>query len=264
MIGLRHERDRHAALLRERLDAGLVDHVVVGGLQRVRVTEVDLVLARPRLAFGGLDAHAGGGHRVADLAHELFVVAGGEDVVVEDVGHRRREVLVAERVRLLVALAVEEELELGAEHGLEAERAATVDLRLQHLARRRCDRRPVVPLDVAEDERGRLVPGHAAQRPEVWLEPEVAVASLPARHRVAGDGIHLHLEREQVVAAFDLVARVQFLEEELGVQPLAHQPSLHVGEGRDHRVDRARLDVRPQLLQGQHAATISQPESSTA
>jgi hypothetical protein len=173
-------------------------------------------------------------------------------VVVEDVRDRRRQILVAALVRLLVALLVEEELELGAEHRLEAKRAAAVDLRLQHLPRGRRDRRAVMPLNVAEHERGRLVPRDPPQCAEVGLEAEVAVPALPARHRVARDGVHLHLEGEEVVAAFDLVTGVELLQEEVRMEALAHQAPLHVGERRDHRVDGSRLDVRPQLIECQH------------
>ena len=42
------------------------------------------------------------------------------------------------------------------------------------------------------------------------------------------------------------------LEEELGVKALAHQPSLHVGEGDNNRVNRAGLDRGPQLFETQH------------
>ena len=160
------------------------------------------------------------------------------------------------RARLVEALAEEEELELRADHRVVAHRLRLRDLRLQQLPRRRRDRRPVVADDVAQDERGRLVPRDAAQRAEIRLQPEVAVAALPARERVPGNRVHLHLEREQVVAPLDLVAGVELLEEERRVQPLAHHPALHVGERRDHRVDRAAVDVDPQLLERQHEATI--------
>ena len=155
-------------------------------------------------------------------------------------------------VRLLVGLLEQVELELGADHRREAERLRPLDLRAKHLARRGSDRRAVVPADVAEDERGRLEPGNAPQRRQVGRHAEVAVAPLPARERVAGDGIHLHLQREQVVAALDRVARVDLVDEELALQALAHQPSLHVGEGDDDGVDRARLHVRPQLVEAEH------------
>jgi hypothetical protein len=77
-----------------------------------------------------------------------------------------------------------------------------------------------VPDDVAEDEGGRLEPRDAAERGEIGSEPEVAVALLPARDPVPRHGIHLHLECEQIVAAFDPVLGDVLLEEELGVQAL--------------------------------------------
>ena len=156
------------------------------------------------------------------------------------------------RVRLLVALAEEEELELRAERRVEAHPLRALELGLQNLPRRGRHRRAVVPLDVAEHEHRGLVPGDPPQRLEVRGEAEVAVAALPARERVARNRVHLHLEGEQVVAAFDGRAGVKLLEEELGVEPLPHQPALHVGEGSDHRVDGSRLDLRPQFLDRQH------------
>ena len=49
-------------------------------------------------------------------------------------------------------------------------------------------------------------PRRATQRVEVGLEHEVAVAALPARHRVAVDGVHVDVDGEQVVAALGAVA----------------------------------------------------------
>ena len=181
----------------------------------------------------------GGLHPVPDLAQERLVVGRGEDVVVEDVRHRRRQAGVLLLVRLLEGLAEEIELELAAHHRREAERGRALELRLQHLARRRLHRRPVVPLHVAEHERRRLEPRDAAERRQVGPDVEVAVALLPARERVARHRVHLHLEREQVVAPLHPVPRVHLLEEELGVEALPHQPALHVGEGDDDGVDRA-------------------------
>jgi hypothetical protein len=43
-------------------------------------------------------------------------------------------------------------------------------------------------------------------------------------------------------------------QEELGVEPLAHEAALHVGEARDHGVDRAHGDVFPEFLERQHRA----------
>ena len=249
---LRHERDRAPVEERDLLGAVLVDDVVVRHRQRVGEAEVDLLLARPRLALRRLDAHAGGLHPVPDLAQERLVVGRGEDVVIEDVRHRRRQARVLLLVRLLERLAEEIELELAAHHRREAERGGALELGLQDLARRGLHRRPVVPLHVAENERRRLEPRDAAEGGQVGPDVEVAVALLPARERVAGHRVHLHLEREQVVAPLHSVPRVHLLEEELGVEALAHQPPLHVGEGDDDGVDRAGLDLCAQLLVAQH------------
>jgi hypothetical protein len=108
--------------------------VVVRHRQRIRVAEVDLLLPRPRLALGGLDGDAGAVHPVPDLPQKRLVVGRGEDVVVEDVWHRRRQVAVPLSMRLLVRLAQQVELELRADHHLEAVPARPVDLRAQNLA----------------------------------------------------------------------------------------------------------------------------------
>ena len=85
----------------------------------------------------------------------------------------------------------------------------------------------------SQDERRPLEPRDPPQRREIRDHPEVAVAAFPARDRVPRDRVHLHLEREQVVAALDRMARADLVDEELAVQPLAQQAALHVGE-RDH------------------------------
>ncbi len=249
---LRHEADRASAEVGDLLGAILVDRVVVGHRQRVREAEVDLLLSWPRLAFGRLHAHARRLHPVADRAQERLVVGAGEDVVVEDVRHRRREARVAVRVRLGVGLLEEIELELGAHHRRQAELRGPLHLRPQHLTRRGLDGRAVVPADVAEHERRGVEPRDPAQRGHVGRDREVAVALFPARDLVPGDRVHLHLEREQVVAALDGVLGLHLLHEELGVEPLAEQASLHVGE-RDHdRVDLAGGDEILELGVGQH------------
>ncbi len=88
---LGHEADRASVQERDLLGAVLVDRVVVGHRQRVREAEVDLLLAGPGLALRGLHPHPGCVHAVADRAEQRLVVGRGEDVVVEDVRHRRRQ-----------------------------------------------------------------------------------------------------------------------------------------------------------------------------
>ena len=111
-----------------------------------------------------------------------------------------------------------------------------------------------MPEDVAEHERRRLEPRDPPQRAQVGLDGEVAVSLLPARDLVPRHRVHLHLEREQVVAALDGVLGLHLLDEELTVQALAHQPPLHVGEGDDDRVDLAGRDQLLQVVEGQHGA----------
>ena len=100
-----------------------------------------------------------------------------------------------------------------------------------------------MPDDVAQHECRRLQPGNRAQRRQVRLQPEVAVAPLPARKRVAGLRIHLHVEREQVVAALRLVPSRDLLEEEVDVVALPHQAALHVRERDDDGVDARVLEL---------------------
>ena len=119
----------------------------------------------------------------------------------------------------------------------------------QHLARRGDDRRAVVVDDVAEDERRAVEPRDPAQGRHVRRDPEVAVALLPVRHLVAGHRLHLHVEREQVVAALDPVVD-HLVEEVLDLDALAEQPALHVGERGDDGVDRARLGLALRARRG--------------
>jgi hypothetical protein len=230
----------------------LVDDVVVGHRERVRVAEVDLLLAGPGFALGGLHADPRRLHPVADLPHEGLVVGRGEDVVVEDVGDGGRQVQVVLRVRLRVGLLQEVELELGAEHRHVAELACALDLPLQHLAGRGRHGSAVVPGHVAEDERGRLEPGNSPERGQIGAKTEVAVTLLPACDAVAGHRVHLHLEGEQVVTALHAVLGHVLLQEELRMQAFAEEASLHVGERDDDRVDRAALHLVTQLVQREH------------
>ena len=100
----------------------------------------------------------------------------------------------------------------------------------------------VVVDDVGENQRGAVEPGDPPQRRHVGLDPEVPVAVLPVRHLVAGQRLHVHVEREQVVAALHPVPD-HLVEEVLDLDALAEQPPLHVREGGDDGVDRALLGL---------------------
>ena len=120
----------------------------------------------------------------------------------------------------------------------------------------------VVPEHVAEHHRRSLEPRDPPHRGRVGDDVEVAVALLPARDGVPVHRVHLHVEGEQVVAAFDRVTGLLLLDEELRVEPLPHQAPLHVRERDDHRVDVAGGDGRLEFLEAQHA-TILRGSSET-
>jgi len=100
------------------------------------------------------------------------------------------------------------------------------------------------------------VPGDAAQRAEVGRHREVAVAARPGGHLVPVDGVHLDIDGEQVVAALGAVLH-HLVEEVPGVEPLALQASLHVGDRDDDGIDLIAVDERGQLLQRQHVPSTS-------
>ena len=87
---LRHERRVHAEIGGDLLDDDAERHHVVGHRERVRVAEVDLVLARPELVEAVLDRDA---HRLerddrlpAQLAHHVELGEVEEAGVVERLG----------------------------------------------------------------------------------------------------------------------------------------------------------------------------------
>jgi hypothetical protein len=109
----------------------------------------------------------------------------------------------------------------------------------------------VVVADVAHDQGRGLEPGDAAQRVQVRADREIAVAELPGRRLEAGHRLHLHVEREQVVAGVHLVHAV--FDEEVPGHALAHEPALHVREADQHRIDLASFDQARERLQIQHS-----------
>jgi hypothetical protein len=124
------------------------------------------------------------------------------------------------------------------------------------------------PLQVGEHHRRAVLPRHPVQRGQVGDHREVAVPAVPGGHLVAGDGVHVDVHREQVVAA--LAAAVEDLvQEEAGVEPLALEPALHVDEGEHDRVDLTGVDRPGQLLDRQrcgarrHRANLRTQRSSS-
>ena len=245
LVELRHERDRHVLLGGDLLGAVLVDHVPVGGRERLAVAEVDLVLAEVALALGVLDHEVGGAHLVADPADQGLDPRRAEQRVVDVVEVRRLEVAVRLLPGLLVGVLEDDELELGARVGDPAALGEPGELAAEDLARGGDHLGAVAPLQVGEQHHRALVPRHRPQRVEVGDHLEVAVAALPRGHRVAADRLHVDVDGEQVVAALGAVLE-RVVEEVARGQALALQPALHVRDREQHGVDRA---VRDRLLQ---------------
>ncbi len=106
MDGLGHERRVQTVLLRDGLERKLEGHRVVRGLERVRVLEVDLVLALGHLVMRGLDADPERLERIHHVLTDLLREVGREVEVARLVVGQRRD------LAQLVA-PEQEELELG-------------------------------------------------------------------------------------------------------------------------------------------------------
>ena len=125
---LGHERGVEPVALRDRLEREFEGDRVVRGPQRVRVLEIDLVLAGRDLVVGGLDLDPERLQRVHHVLADLLGEVGGEvevaGLVVREWGDPA-----------IVVTAEQEELELGAGVHHIAEAARALDLVAQHAAR---------------------------------------------------------------------------------------------------------------------------------
>ena len=208
------------------------------------LTEVALPLRR-------LDDHARGIHLVADVSQDVLDATAPEDRVVDVVAVRAGESLIATVPGFVIGVLEEDELELGPAESLVAHLVSRRQLLLEDGSRRGGDlARAIEPGQVALDHRGVLLPRRPSQRAQVEVEEHVAIATLPGRHRVAGDGVHLDIDGEQVVAALSAVVE-HMVEEETCVQALALEAALHVGEAHDDRVDRTLVDAVAQIIHRQ-------------
>ena len=106
-------------------------------------------------------------------------------------------------------------------------------------------------LEIAEDESGAVEPGGGPERGQVGDHVEVAVAQLPVGVGVPGDRLHLHVDGQQVVAAVGPVVG-DLLDEMVGVESLAVDPAVVVGERHHHGVDVAGRDAGLQLVTADH------------
>ena len=224
----------------------------VGRVERIRIAHVDLGLADVGLALGVLDHDPRAIEAVAQRAHDRLLAGREEDVVILVVADHRHELAIALVAQVFVAVLEDEEFELARHHRRKAHRLGARDLALEDGARGMGDLGVGVMVDqVREHERGRRLPGGAAQRLHVGLHDVVAIARRPACRGIALHRVHLDVGREQVVAAMRLFPAA--LDEETGVKALAHQAALHVDGGDDDGVDLARIDEGGEGFEGQVA-----------
>ncbi len=157
----------------------------------------------------------------------IFVVTGN-----------RLQIAVAALAHVLKAFLEQEKLQLGRHDRRQPKFLQTRDLRFQHGARgMRHFLVGVVIEDIAHHHGRAFQPRHPPQGGKIRFHDIVAVPAGPARRRIAFDRVHLKVGCQQIVAAMGLV--IGTVDEMLGVETLAHQPSLHVDDTGQHRVDLA-------------------------
>src|SRR5262245_946849 len=246
-VVLGHERDGRAVLVSDLLGAVLVERGAVCHLERLGVTKVDFLLAAAPLALRGLNRNVRGFHAVADRADERLLLRGLKDVIVLQVTRHRRQIVVALAPCLLERLLEAVELELGGSLHDVAQRRGALDLPLENPPRRLLDRLALLGVDIAEDQGGLRQPRDEPQGREIGDHLHVAVPALPRGELEAGQGLHLHVDGEEIDASVGAVVH-DVIEEIAADNALAHEPAERVGEHRQHRVDFALLDELLELL----------------
>ena len=173
----------------------------------------------------------------AHFARVELLAGALEKVVVFQIPAHGFEICVLGFCGFLVRIAVGVVFEFGGAEGFEALLLCVLELLLEDVAGG-----DVYAGDVAVDEGCFLLPRKNFQRVQIGDEMKVTVAEFPVGEFVAGSGLHFHIGGEEIIA--DVCAIVgDGLEEEIGVESLAHQPPVGIGEGGDHGVDGAHLHL---------------------
>jgi hypothetical protein len=172
-------------------------------------------------------------------------------VVVLDVPAGALEAFVGLGARLIIGLVEHVELELGRHVDPEAQLTGAGDLAFEDRTRAVRHVFAMVVDHVAEHQRRAREPGDPPQRRQIGPDREVAVAQIPGRRRVARHRLHVHIQRQEVVAGVHLVHHL--VEEVVPGDPLADQPALHVDEAGEDGIDRPRRHVGLERLEIQIA-----------
>ena len=232
------------------LRAVLVDRVLVGGLEDLGEPERDLLLAVVALALDALAVETRALHAAADVAQQRLEAGRGEQVVVDVVVGGCLQSDVALGPGIPERIVEDDELEFRTRVGDEATVGEALTLRVEDAPGRLDHRAAAHVLEVRHDERRGGLPRDAAEGGHVGAQHEVAVALVPARHRVAVDRVHIDVDREQVVAHLGAVP-CDLVEPEPARDALADEAPLGVGEGDDHRVDLVLRDRVGELVHRQ-------------
>ena len=236
VVRLGHERQAVAVQPGDLLGPVLEQDRLVGHLQDVGVVDVHLVLAGGGLALGELDRDAGLGHQVPEPTMDGLALGALQEVVVLVVVAESLQAAVALGVGLLVGIGQEVVLVLRAGHDPESVTGGPLDDLLEDGARRDGNLVAVVVDRVGQDDGRPLQPRHLAVGVPHRIGDPVPVAGLPVHQREPVRGVHLHVGAEQVRAEVGAVVDGP-VQERLALDPLAHEPTLHVGQGHDQRVD---------------------------
>ena len=92
-----------------------------------------------------------------------------------------------------------------------------------------------IRFDITEDQSGAVGPASATQGRGVWHQVKIAVATVPVRKLVTLDWLHVHVDRQQIVAGMGAVCQARF-QEEASVETFAEEPSIVIGETHDDGV----------------------------
>jgi len=214
------------------------DRVVLGGVERRCIFDVEFFLPGFGFTLGVLHRDARTEKAVADRAQHILFLGRLQDMIVLVVAGDRLEIAEAFLADLIETFLEQEEFQFGRHDRRQPHVGQAGHLRLQHGARRmRNILVRVMILDIAHHHGCGFEPGNPAEARKIRLHHVVAIAARPARRRISLDRIHLDVGRQQVIAAMGLV--IGRIDEMLGVEALAHQPSLHIDDTRKHRVDLA-------------------------
>ncbi len=62
-------------------------------------------------------------------------------------------------------------------------------------------RRGLFVVHVAQDERGAILPSETSQRVDIRNQMDVAVTFAPVCQGISRDGLHFHIDRQQIIAS---------------------------------------------------------------